>query len=359
MLSRYLPEGFDWEKVPKPIRDAVQEFLSTLYLERLENRRLKDEWNPISAVIFREKCGSKDKADKARWWAVDNGLAECDRLYRKGVKCLGYRLAPDLQETTFRLHPITDKAFIKRTKDSPRLCTTRLHRHLEKQLRRIKAEIPGNLPVEDAQVLQLVNDGGRVQNPEDKSGGRFFSNVTNMKKELRKHLRVDGERLMEVNVRNCQPLTLVPVLEEQGVECPEYRRLCEEGTLYDFLADKAGISRDQAKRELIACTFFGRNGSRSATKTAFRKAFPKVAKAIRTIKQQDYTELATRLQRAESNLIIRTACDRLRKEHPKMFCTPIHDSVVAKPADIETVACIVREAFASIGLSPKIEAKWL
>jgi hypothetical protein len=288
-----------------------------------------------------------------------NGFVECDREWRKGEKCTGYRLSSALRETTFRLYPIADKAFIKRMKNAPTTCTTLLHRHLEKQLRRIKAEVPTDLPLGHAQVLQLVNDGGRVQNSEDKSGGRFFSNITNMKKELRKYLRVDGERLMEVDVRNCQPLTLVPVLEEQGVECPEYRKLCEEGTLYDFLAEKAGISRDQAKRELIACTFFGRNGSRSATKTAFREAFPKVAKAIRAIKRQDYAELARRLQRAESSLIVRTACDQLRKGHPKMFFTPIHDSVVAKPGDIETIACFIREAFASIGIDPTIEANWL
>ena len=359
MFSRYLPEGFDWEKVPEPIRDSVQEFVSTLYLERLENRRTRDEWNPISAVIFRRTCGSKDKADKARWWAVENGLAECDRLYRKGEKCLGYRLSPAIRETTFRLHPIADKAFVRRMRNSPNACTTRLQRHLERQTRGIRATVPDNLPTEESQVLGLVNDGSRVQNPEDEFGGRFHSTITNMKKDLRQHLRVDGERLMEADVRNCQPLALVAVLQEQGVDCPEYRRLCEEGTLYEFLADEAGVSREQAKRELIACTFFGRNGSRSPTKTAFGKAFPKAARAIREIKRKDYTELARRLQKAESSVIVRTACETLRKKHPGMFYTPIHDSIVAKPGDIGTVVCVIRDAFARIGLDPKIETKWL
>jgi hypothetical protein len=125
MFSRYLPEGFEWEEVPHPIRDAVQEFLSTVYLERLENRRTKEDWNPVSAVVFREKCG-RYKGDRARWWAVENGLVECDREWRKGEKCMGYRLSPALRETVFRLHPIADKAFIRRMKNAPRTCTTRL-----------------------------------------------------------------------------------------------------------------------------------------------------------------------------------------------------------------------------------------
>ena len=172
-----------------------------------------------------------------------------------------------------------------------------------------QGEVPDNLPTEESQVLGLVNDGGRVQNPEDESAAGSISTITNMRKDLRQHLRVDGERLMEADVRNCQPLALVAVLEEQGVECPEYRRLCEEGTLYEFLAERAGVSREQAKRELIACAFFGRNGSRSPTKTAFGKAFPKAARAIREIKRKDYTELARRLQKAESSVIVRTACE--------------------------------------------------
>lgn len=58
-------------------------------------------------------------------------------------------------------------------------------------------------------------------------------------------------------------------------------------------------------------------------------------------------------------MIVRTACETLRKKHPGMFYTPIHDSIVAKPGDIGTVVCVIRDAFARIGLDPKIETKWL
>ena len=358
MFSRYLPEGFDWEKVPEPIRDSVQEFVSTLYLERLENRATRDEWNPISAVIFRRTCGSKDKADKARWWAVENGLAECDRLYRKGEKCLGYRLSPAIRETTFRLHPIADKAFVRRMRNSPNACTTRLQRHLERQASAHQGDRPGR-----------PSDGGipgprarerRQQGAEPR--GRIRRQVPfhdhQHEEGFPPTFRVDGERLMEADVRNCQPLALVAVLQEQGVDCPEYRRLCEEGTLYEFLADEAGVSREQAKRELITCAFFGRNGSRSPTKTAFGKAFPKAARAIREIKRKDYTELARRLQKAESSVIVRTACETLRKKHPGMFYTPI--TTHRRQARRHRDRCLRHQGrFARIGLDPKIETKWL
>jgi len=357
LLSRYLPEGFDWGKCPKPIRDAAQEFVSTLYLERLENRRTKEDWNPISATIFREKCG-RNKADKARHWTVSNGIVECDRKWSKGEKCLGYRLSQAFKDVTFRLAPITDRTFLKRVGNVPNPCTTRLHRHIQKQLRRIDAAMPEDLPEEQRQVLQMVNDRGvRVQNPEDESGGRFHSTVTNMRKELRKYLRVDGETLMEADTKNCQPLMLVPVLEATGMPCPEYRKLCEDGTLYDFLAGKTGLEREQVKEEFIASVLFGKSRSPSETKTAFREAFPQVSRAIREIKRKDHAELSRRLQRAESDVVIRTACERLRKERPAMFFTPIHDSIVAKSCDIETVACVMRDSFASFGLRPKITVK--
>ena len=177
------------------------------------------------------------------------------------------------------------------------------------------AEIPDFLGDDDRQALQLVNDGSRVYNAEDERGGRFHSNLTNMRSDLRQHLRVDGKRLVRIDLKNSQPMSLVVQLDKAGVECDRYRRVCEDGSLYELLAAGSGLTRAEAKAELIQSVFFGRRGTRSKVE-AFRREFGTVWKFIREVKAKGRAELACLLQRTESDLVVRTACEALRREHP-------------------------------------------
>ena len=346
--------------MPKAIREGVKWFFSTLYLTRLQNRRTRTEYNNLLKVHMEAVLTNWRHV---RRWCLEQGHVECDGVYAKGSKAFGYRFGANLRERTFRLVPVTDRGIQRRVK--ARKITKPLYQWLEDNLRRMTAEVPDRLSDDDRQALQLVNDGGMVYNAEDESGGRFHSNLTNMRSDLRQHLRVDGKRLVQIDLKNSQPMSLVVRLDKAGVECGRYRQVCEEGNLYELLATKSGLTKEktmaearaEAKAELIQRVFFGRLGARSKVGSAFKREFGAAWNYVQEVKGRDHAELACLLQRTESDLVIRTVCEALRREHPGMFVATIHDSIVCLPDDAEKVICSMRQAFARVNLNPRLEVQ--
>ena len=277
------------------------------------------------------------------------------QLLREGKKSLGYRLCPELAQQTWRLTRRTNRAIVRNLRKTEGERSP-VVRWLTKNLGRIEAVIPEGLPWTDELALQAVNEGCIAFNPEDEFGRRYHSNLTNLRSDLRKHLRVDGQPLVQIDISNSQPLFQAVVAEQHGVACPAYKQVCEEGQLYEFLGEQTGLTRKRTKQQMMASVFFGRNDSRSRTKRAFRKHFPEVAALLDEIKADDHAELARLLQRAESDFVVRTVCDRLRRKHPKMFVATIHDSIVTNSREnAATILATMREEFVKLGMEPKLE----
>ena len=350
----YLPEGFDWSKVPKDLAGGVRYLFHLIYLNKvIISRSIKTtEYVNLNARTFRRIVR---QGDAVRYWAVKSGLVQCDNFYEKWRKSLGYRLCPELAQRTWRLTRRTNKAIVRnlrKTEDE----RSPVVGWLTKNLGRIEAVIPEGLPWVDELALKAVNDGCIAFNPEDEFGRRYHSNLTNLRSDLRQYLQVDGQPLVQIDISNSQPLFQAVVAEQRGVVCPAYKQVCEEGQLYEFLGEKTGLTRRRTKQQMMSSVFFGRNDSRSRTKRAFRKHFPEVAALLDRIKAVDHAELARLLQRAESDFVIRTVCDRLRREHPKMFVATIHDSVVTNSReDAAIVLETMREEFVRLGIEPKLE----
>ena len=135
--------------------------------------------------------------------------------------------------------------------------------------------------------------------------------------------------------------------------------MCESGRLYEHLGGITGLTREETKTELIKQAFFSRNGYSNATKRAFRGEFPEVAEYIRRIKEKDHTQLAIKLQHAEAHFVIRTVCERIRKERPEMFVGTVHDCLMVIPEDAEYAQSVMVEEFATLGLKLSVEVKML
>ena len=348
----YLPEGFDWSKVPKSLQGGVRYLFHLIYVNKVIRRIDTTEYVNLHAQTFKRIVWN---GDAVRYWAVKSGLVQCDNYYEKGKKSLGYRLCPELTERTWRLIRRNSKAIVRnlrKTEDE----RSPVVRWLTKNLDRIEAVVPEGLSWLDELALQAVNEGCVAFNPEDEFGRRYHSNLTNLRSDLRKCLRVDGQPLVQIDISNSQPLFQAVVTERLGVACPAYKRACEEGRLYEFLGDKTGLTRARTKQQMMSSVFFGRNDSRSRTKRAFRKHFPEVAALLDKIKADDHAELARLLQRAESDFVVRTVCDRLRRKRPKMFVATIHDSIVTNSREnAETILETMREEFVKLNIAPKLE----
>ena len=203
--------------------------------------------------------------------------------------------------------------------------------------------------------LQTILDG-ELRLTADDFSGRFHSNVSNMYKPLRALLRVDGDSdtLGETDIKNSQPLFLGLAAKEKGIEDNKYMRLCEEGQIYDHMANRLGVLRESAKHEIVMF-FFAKNGFRSTAKSVFELEFPKMAAFIRKAKDNDYKRLARQMQTAERKFVIDTVCERLKRLRPEMFMATIHDSVVAQKSDCDLIVSVMKEEFARRGVQPRLE----
>ncbi len=111
----------------------------------------------------------------------------------------------------------------------------------------------------------------------------------------------------------------------------QFLQLCVDGRIYEALAKKTGLSRDEVKKRFFAVAYGGQDDMNTRVGNAFGEMFPDCFAAIRQMKPRQAArprngerrikdpaqgELARRMQRLESELVIGTVCDRLRRESP-------------------------------------------
>lgn len=278
----------------------------------------------------------------------------------------------------------------------------------------------------------------------DETAGRFHSNLTNLKSELRNALNYDGKLLVSIDLKNSQPFMSLALLNPEfyhssyrvevtaeqinlilsgkantqaqptkltlkqpdipsysltlqsinpdiasrilGKESPTtsstalitlvelnsltnsldavlYRRLVQDGTLYDYLekcmiAD--GMTKPKDRRALKGIVFqalFTANSFYSqpeaAPKRLFANAFPTIYKLFSLLKTRDKTDLPVLLQTIESYLFIHVITKRIAREHPEIPIFTIHDSIVTTVGNEEYVQTIMTEELErAIGAAP-------
>lgn len=167
------------------------------------------------------------------------------------------------------------------------------------------------------------------------SYGRFHSNFTILKKEIRKQfLTIGGEVIDEVDIKNSQPLFFAILLKKEvpaiNGDTQRYFDLVKNGLLYDDIVENSNLkSRNEAK-ELIYKVLFGNNESNKKENRIFRKLYPSVYEYILEFKaeKKNYRELSYKLQRMESNFIFNKVVSELIEKYPKLVFFTVHDSIV-------------------------------
>ncbi len=168
------------------------------------------------------------------------------------------------------------------------------------------------------------------------SYGRMHTNFTILKSFIRKNfLKIDGEDVFEVDIKNSQPLFLTKVIDNHElnfmVDADEYnlfKFLTIKGYLYQYLMDEFKVKDKREVKMIIYKVFFGRN--RTKEDKLFRSVFPTIFEFIRSYKKEraDYKALAYELQRSESNLIFNDVIKEIIVLYPEIRLFTIHDSIV-------------------------------
>lgn len=231
----------------------------------------------------------------------------------------------------------------------------------------------------------------------DKTSGRFHSNVTNLAKGLRPYLRVNGEPLVNIDVKNSQPYLSTIILTNPGKvswmtensafalllqslkvslneDVKNYINLVVSGQLYEFLMNEFAreglkLTRDETKIQMLRILFarnrMPKEGINRQCRQVFKKAFPTVYRKFNKVRGRErgdkfhnFKRFAILLQRIESYLMLDVILKRIYRELPGTVAITIHDSVMTGVLtnNVEAVRKIMVEEMTKIvGFRPQIQ----
>ena len=129
-------------------------------------------------------------------------------------------------------------------------------------------EIVGSIPTELIPVYKIIAGKFKVSRPNPNS--RVYTNITNLAREYRPFLRLNGEPLIGFDIANSQPLIAAILfrrysIKEYGVikdDVMEYQSICENGKFYEYFMDLNGIdttceeARTEFKKEFFSKVFY-------------------------------------------------------------------------------------------------------
>ncbi len=316
--------------------------------------------------------------DAVRKSLIERGAVRSDGHYIVGQKCFGYELGEALSGMRLTWHAVTDRTLKSKLLDERRKLDLRfepVHRHLIRHLNGVEIDHAAAVAWLDGSEHARPSDCAAVDlirrrdfNPHVCRYGRFHSGLTNLLSELRGFLSYRGERLVNLDVRNSQPLIFAAVLTREfaGAGMPDdirlYIELCQKGLFYDFLMDKAGVQaegRKAFKLRFFGRVFFCENRQHSDDAALFACLFPHVNAVVRRMKADDYTALACTLQGQESDIIINGVAGWCMRNIPEAFLATVHDSVVTTESHTGVIRQAMMDHFAQVGLTPTINPEYL
>lgn len=231
----------------------------------------------------------------------------------------------------------------------------------------------------------------------DATENRFHSNITNMKKELRQYLRINGKPLANIDIKNSQPYLSTIILTYPGKvawltnnpafsmllqslkvslneDVKKYIYLVANGQFYEHLMDefyKEGliVTRDETKRQVLRILFAGNRMPKDETnrkaRLIFIDRFPTVHRVFSKVRGRDQgtkfensNRFSILLATIESYLLLNVIVRRINKELPKVIVMTIHDSIMTGilTDDCEAVRKIMNDELKNfIGFSPQIK----
>lgn len=444
------PQSFDpIDLLPPTFRryaDHARFIVSSIIRQQDHLKNLPDPqaaYVPLNSSLLRYYI-PHPKAGQIVALLLELGVIETDGSYIPGVRSKGYRLTQEHRGKP-QAYLCGDPRLARKIRDRRDTTWLPIHRHLKANLERLRIDSEeagrilegmglgrpkGSLGTSAHRLEAYSRSLAEIEIGDWRLGvdgfGRNHSNLTNLPKALRETLRVDGEEISFIDIRNSQPLILSLVLRDEETEggtnyrsspkgglkthktlpCrisdstithdsrsqPEqtlardterpypnvdgfvpkapsgsltppqvdealYRRLCEEGRLYDFLISRLpkAMPRETFKRRFFAGVLFGRIDQKpTQVSRVFGQTFPTVLSKIHAMKGENYRHLSHRLQRRESGLVVETIAARFAREKPQAFIGTVHDCIAVKRSDRGKAEQIILEEFGRLGVVPTL-----
>ena len=352
------------------------------------------------------------QADKYLSGLIDIGIVQRSGFAIIGQTSFKYGFTAEYQ-SKFVSFPLNNAKLIRRIdkvhNEFRKVATKSIRGHSEQaQYLKLLTIAPGYnafiesyYTAETDQFNSIIASATRIINNDifysiDSTSGRFHSNVTNMAKSLRPYLRIKGEPLVNLDIKNSQPYLSTILLTNPGKvsfmtknpafalllqslkvslsqDVKEYISLVNSGQLYEYLMDEFSIeglclTRKETKVQVLRI-LFARNRMpddeiNRKCKQIFKNRFPKVDRMFSKIRGsekgdhfQNFKRFAILLQSIESYLILDVILKRIYKELPGTIAITCHDSIMTGilTNNIEAVRKIMSdELTVFVGFCPQI-----
>jgi hypothetical protein len=246
-----------------------------------------------------------------------------------------------------------------------------------------------------ASAIRIIN--GNIFFSIDETEGRFHSNITNMARGLRPYLRINGEPLTNIDIKNSQPylstiiltapskvawlskntafaLLLQTLKVSLSKDVKKYIYLVVLGQFYEYLMNEfskegLALSRKETKEQVLRILFarnrLPKNEINRKCRLIFKNRFPTVHRIFSKVRGHEQGDKFTNFKRfsillagIESYLLLDVIVKRINKELPKVIVLTIHDSIMTGilTDNVEAVRKIMTEELTFfIGFEPKIE----
>jgi hypothetical protein len=412
--------------------DYFYHILDTIcYLMEYVDLKEEDQWVHLNAKrlqTFNQKYNLYLK------YLKDAGIIDINPRYKVGEESRGYRIRPEYYdgepiEIPLRAGDLKVKGKVKRLfkeKTEAQKLYTDSHTHLTKwfnekltidrigaiqevnrlwpkieQVGPVRGELKPDKKNGRFKALRAIEKlaNGEFYYKVDDNIGRFHSNLTNIKKELRKYIRYDGQILVNLDIKNSQPMLscilLNPEFYKKGANlsiygfpvvpssvittlcntimlsvCPEskacqefqeYLRIAQGGIFYEEINEILfpGKPFDKHFIKPFVLTIFyidNRHGGRQRKREKpFVEKFPNVYKVFTILKKNDNTRFSHILQRTESHIVIEKATRRIAKERPDLPIFTVHDSIATTVGNEEYVLKLLKDEIKALtGLNASI-----
>ncbi len=414
-LYAYVPEHLDVERLLKPHKPRVAEgvlLLGSFVLERVAtNAHCRDDVGRVSlkAEYLRNLVGRHHLAD-VRKTAEQIGYIGWDRSYEAGARSQKYWIREPYAGDWLVKRAIKNSA-IRRNVET---WSQRREANMWERIRRDETPVASDVCEHLWRYLQQIRIDDNIELGEGchptyqisidqiRNGlfrftvddyGRIHTNVTNLPRMLRKHLSFNGERLVNVDISESQPLFVGLALKEAmeqteamgkkrmseettltmdssmmdsimmdkndpklAIELREYIAMCEQKSFYHFVASRRGVNRDEAKA-LVLQAFFDKPQHRSKTVKILEERFPAIMRGMQGMKRGDYRRFAHFAQRIESRFMFGRVVRRVMTVRPDLPIATIHDSILTTADDGLFIKREMLREFTQLGLSPDVKVE--
>jgi len=422
-----IPANFDLDKL---IEDYPPDFKYTkdffYYLAHLIhevclwNDEIRDmEYVPLSATKLQSL--NHDYYRRHLDYLIKQGFLKEDTSYQPKNYCKGFKLLPPYAECEVRHIEISDKKLIKKlTKwNNTNEGTKEKYRHLYNSFMDKRLVIDRDAAIQYSKLVYEMDSDNGLENAMKKHNlrlikidkfhyhnrgfkqdkwGRIHTNLTGMDRALRNFISYDGNRIVEIDMPNSQPLlSILPLMENypdininhfhnnhntimlvdsddiaDDMEIYKYIGLVLNGRFYPYLIDKyneleQGVYfnmddpdevKKKAVKDMVFGTFFSENDKPFYGKEALYKLFPRVFEAFEKVKAWQHNKLAVTLQGIEAEIVLDTACKNIAGEYPDSKLWSIHDSISTIEGKEEIVIKYLSDAIEQrIGLVPPLKTK--